>query len=285
MRTFYSKSYLAAIAVITATWLGACTTDGKVTIECTINEKTEKIETTADKTDCDVFRAKAKAGQALTTAETPPVTTNTTTPTPANASKPKGKPNLKPPFEAPLVAGKPPISGLIEPTNKIKRQEELNSKVGTEKRDPFTAIPGSLPAPPPAVVVKAPTLPTPTVRVKDPEPPSTAEASAVLVTGIMDIGGTKYALVNAPGEPTSRAIAVGQKFISNQVLLKRIDNVTSTPLIILEQNGVEVTRPIGQPVVAALPNANSTAPALTNINPDGDRPPSGVILPPATKAR
>jgi hypothetical protein len=86
------------------------------------------------------------------------------------------------------------------------------------------------------------------------EPPSTTEASAVLVSGLLDIGGSKYAIINAPGEPTSRPISVGQSFINGTVLFKRVQDISGDTFVILEQNGVEVPRPIGnQATPAASP--------------------------------
>jgi hypothetical protein len=147
----------------------------------------------------------------------------------------------------------------LEPTNKAQRQEELTGKLSGIERDPFATIPGSVPPPPapprPAFVPRPQTIPNATPQVKIVpvvvEPPSTVEASAVLVSGILDIGGSKYAIINAPGEPTSRSVAVGQTFVNGKVLFKQIKNVSGTTFVILEQNGVEVTKPVGKQSVAA----------------------------------
>jgi len=152
----------------------------------------------------------------------------------------------------------------LEPTSKTQRQNELSAKLSTVERDPFITIPGSIPTPigtpPPPKVVRRPVnnvkvTPVPIAPV---EPPSTTEASAVLVSGILDIGGSRYAIINAPGEPTSRPVSLGQTFAGGKVLFKRIDSISGAAFVILEQNGVEVPRPIGkQPIAEAPKPANN----------------------------
>lgn len=231
---------LYLVAVLATVWLGACTTDGGVVIKCTINGETKEFTTSPGREDCDKIRANPTA------AATPPATTIAATP--ADVKKTEA-----PIFATPVVAQ--PTAGLVEPTNKAQRQEELSSKASSGDRDPFVIIPGSVPPPPEAPrppVVRRPTF-TPQVTIKPVEPPSTVEASAVLISGILDIGGSKYAIVNAPGEPTSRPISLGQTFAGGKVLFKRIQDVAGSTFVILEQNGVEVTRPVGKQAIAETP--------------------------------
>jgi hypothetical protein len=244
---------LYLVATVATVLLGACTTDSGITIKCTINKETKEFVTSPGREDCEKIRANPIA--ASTTAPTAPITpvTPATPPVPVVVT--------------PLVLNTP---GFLEPTSKTQRQNEVSAKLSTVERDPFVTIPGSvpIPTPPPAPrvtprrvnnnivkVIKAP--------IKPVEPPSTIEASAVLVSGILDIGGSKYAIINAPGEPTSRPVSLGQTFASGKVLFKRIDSISGAAFVILEQNGVEVPRPVGKQPVAEAPKPPQPANNLT----------------------
>lgn len=239
MRKIYTITAIASL------WLGACTTDSGLQISCTIRDPqtntnvTKEFVTSPGRENCDQIRAaEAKAP----TAAIPPATT----------PQVPGTPNEAPIFAEPVV--EQPTAGLVEPTNKAARQEEALAKVSGSQRDPFINIPGSTPPPPTPTVVPNPARPrftrTP-VRVKPVEPPSTVEASAVLVSGILELGGNKFAIINAPGEPTSRSVSVGQTFVQGKVLFKRIEEIAGSSFVVLEQNGIEVTRPVGKEAVNA----------------------------------
>jgi hypothetical protein len=230
---------LYLVAVLATVWLGACTTDSGVVIKCTINGETKEFTLSPGREDCDKIRAN------------PTAAVTTTVPTATTGAN--GKTAETPIFATPVVAQ--PTSGLVEPTNKAQRQDELVAKASSGDRDPFVVIPGSVPLPPEAPrppVIRRPTF-IPQVTIKPVEPPSTVEASAVQVSGILDIGGSKYAIVNAPGEPTSRPISLGQTFAGGKVLFKRIQDAGGNTFVILEQNGVEVTRPVGKQAIAEAP--------------------------------
>jgi hypothetical protein len=88
------------------------------------------------------------------------------------------------------------------------------------------SIPGGIPTMPP--------IPQPTL------------AREVEVTGVVTIGNTTQAIVKAPNEPSSRYVSVGQRLANGQVLVKRIDmNPGSDPVVILEENGIEVPVVVG----------------------------------------
>jgi hypothetical protein len=83
-------------------------------------------------------------------------------------------------------------------------------------------------------------------------------AQAVKVTGVVQIGSTVHAIVNAPNEPSSRYVRVGQRLSNGQVLVKRIEmNQGSEPVVVLEQNGVEVQTAVGEGGPATEPTAAS----------------------------
>jgi hypothetical protein len=60
---------------------------------------------------------------------------------------------------------------------------------------------------------------------------------------VVQIGVVPQAIVKAPNEPTSRYVEVGQRLSNGQVLVKNIIvGPGSNPVIVLEQNGVEVVK-------------------------------------------
>lgn len=80
----------------------------------------------------------------------------------------------------------------------------------------------------------------------------TSLANAIEVSGVIEAGGTVSAIVQVPGEPTSRYVNVGDYLAGGSVLVKRID-ATGEPVVILEQGGVEVIRSVGSSaIVGAL---------------------------------
>lgn len=80
-----------------------------------------------------------------------------------------------------------------------------------------------------------------------PPPPSTDTAEAVAVTGVVTVGGSTQAIVVAPGEPTSRYVGVGQRIAGGKVLVKRVEYREGLdPIVILEENGVEVSKAVGE---------------------------------------
>jgi hypothetical protein len=76
--------------------------------------------------------------------------------------------------------------------------------------------------------------------------PQPTLARQVEVTGVVKIGGTVQAIVKAPNEPTSRYVGIGQRLSNGQILVKRIElNPGSDPIVILEENGIEVPVMVG----------------------------------------
>ena len=82
-----------------------------------------------------------------------------------------------------------------------------------------------------------------------PEPEEVFEptlAQDVVVSGLYEANGRTRIIVQAPEESSSRYVEVGQYLSNGQVLVKRIDkNHFPSPMIILEQSGVEVAKTIG----------------------------------------
>ena len=152
-------------------------------------------------------------------------------------------------------------AGLIQSTNVNQRTQQVQQG----RPDPFAglfAIPKPIPKPvvvakpkstpplpqppvirPPQPVIK-PTLPTPPAPVEPPEPDL---AKGVSVLGVIEIANQYQAIVKVPNEATSRYVSEGQRLSDGEVLVKRIEMSSgSEPIVILEQNGIEVTRAVGQ---------------------------------------
>ncbi|MGF1519162.1 MAG: hypothetical protein ACFCVB_15375 [Nodosilinea sp.] len=92
------------------------------------------------------------------------------------------------------------------------------------------------PATPPPLA-PLPALPQPTL------------AEAVQVSGVMTIGNENFAVVQTSAG--SQYVRVGQRVSNGQVLIKRIDLRGSEPMVVLEENGIEVSRPVSSPVQAS----------------------------------
>ncbi len=86
-----------------------------------------------------------------------------------------------------------------------------------------------------------------------PQLPKPALAEAVLVTGVMTIGNENFAVVQTSAG--SQYVRAGQRVSNGQVLVKRIDMRGSDPVVVLEENGIEVSRPVGAPSTAEEPAA------------------------------
>jgi hypothetical protein len=71
-------------------------------------------------------------------------------------------------------------------------------------------------------------------------------AKAVEVSGIIQAGGQTQVVIKLPTESFSRYVEVGDRLLDGKVLVKRIEGSNSlTPIVILEEVGVEVSRKVG----------------------------------------
>ncbi|WP_019500669.1 hypothetical protein [Pseudanabaena sp. PCC 6802] len=265
-------------------WSGVLVTTTVLLSACTVGESTP----TATSSPSPVA--------ASPPATTPSPATSTTTAPSTSKSAVKVTPDAakKPLFNKAFVASQNTIAGLINTTDKLQRLDLLSKKVNVttnRQRDPFAVLPGSLPPLPVLPSQTKPQLPSPAPRVrvgKPPvlPPPDPTEAKSINVSGVMEMDGTQYAIVNVPGEPTPRYVKVGQRLVNNQVLVKRIETA-GTPTVIFQQFNVEVPRPVG--LLAVAPNAPANS-GLANPNAPTPNtgttvtPPTGVILPPAPNA-
>ena len=71
-------------------------------------------------------------------------------------------------------------------------------------------------------------------------------AENVVITGLVESSDRIELIVRAPEETSARYVEIGQYLSNGQVLVKRIEHSFPTPVVILEQNGVEVKKPVGE---------------------------------------
>lgn len=165
---------------------------------------------------------------------------------------------------------------------------------------------------PPPVRAQPPNEPLvqPTPIAALPSVPRPVIAPTVSVSGIVQLGGEPYAILRAGSEP-ERYVRVGDR-IAGGVRVKRIDTLAFEPQVILEENGIEVSRPVGDggteaeagpvaalpplatPATSAAPTpaAQTTAPGLPPIAPASAAPllppqsevPGSLLLSPAESA-
>lgn len=110
--------------------------------------------------------------------------------------------------------------------------------------------PSSLPALPPLPVNSAPSIPNSLPAL--PPVTRTSLADAIEITGVVQVGGKVTAIVQSPTESTARYIQPGEYLANGNVLLKRIImSKNGEPMIVLQQNGVEVIKSIGSTRVAS----------------------------------
>ena len=119
----------------------------------------------------------------------------------------------------------PKFPDVIRP-KPIARQKTASRPLASSPLNGRPGVPGGIPIMPP--------IPQPTL------------AREVEVTGVVTIGRSTQAIVRAPGEPSSRYVSAGQRLANGQVLVKRIEmNPGSDPVVILEENGMEVSIMVG----------------------------------------
>ncbi|MBF2049782.1 MAG: hypothetical protein EDM05_028045 [Leptolyngbya sp. IPPAS B-1204] len=112
---------------------------------------------------------------------------------------------------------------------------------------------------------RTPAKPAPTSPIAAAPPrPQPVLARAVEVTGVVQIGDQVYAIVNAPNEPTSRYVQPGQRLAGGQVLVRRIEMNRAEPVVILEQNGVEVVRAVGEGGAAPADTPAAATPTVSS---------------------
>ncbi len=158
----------------------------------------------------------------------------------------------KPVPSIPIIPVIPPLNfGVPSPSR--PRQTSIIARLPSRPRvTPSPRVisnPRIIPNPQPTKIATPPVLPGPLPSFKPelPRLPEPTLAQNVEVTGVIQVDGQPEAIVKAPNEPSSRYVMVGQRLANGQVLVKRIEmNEGSTPIVILEQYGIEVARAVGE---------------------------------------
>jgi hypothetical protein len=112
---------------------------------------------------------------------------------------------------------------------------------------------------------------TPSTSTSDinlPSLPKAPEPASVKVSGILVVGGEPRAIVQAPDEPTSRTVGIGDSLSGGKLFVKSIDTSDrNEPKVIFQQGGIEFSVAVGkEPVLiasAALPQLS--APPLPRL--------------------
>ncbi|MCS7292410.1 MAG: hypothetical protein RMI89_05450 [Gloeomargarita sp. SKYBB_i_bin120] len=71
-------------------------------------------------------------------------------------------------------------------------------------------------------------------------------ANMIIVHGVVQVGDQVQAIVKTPNESSARYVRAGQRLESGLVLVKRIEARGVQPVVVFEQDGVQVARAVGQ---------------------------------------
>jgi hypothetical protein len=147
-----------------------------------------------------------------------------------------------------LVTKTPQVTPPSQPKSAVPLAPIARNPAGTGIR----LTPQSWPAPvtpqvlPPLPVSNLPVLP---VNQLPPAPLSvspTSLAEAIEITGVVQTSGRLVAIIKAPDEQTARYVQVGESMSGGRVVLKQIVmSRQGEPRVILQENGVQVTKSIG----------------------------------------
>lgn len=102
-----------------------------------------------------------------------------------------------------------------------------------------------------------------------PPAPKPEQATAMEVSGVIEVAGTTQVIVKLASESFSRYIEVGERVANGKVLVKRVEGQnTLSPTVVLEEVGIEVPRKIGDRVSKG--EASPTTPITPDAAPKGD---------------
>lgn len=147
-----------------------------------------------------------------------------------------------------------------------RSQGSIASRPGSSQQGPiaFRPRPGTAGLPP----VGVPSVPPPPPFTPSlPRLPEPTLAKSVQVTGVVVVGGVPTAIVKVPNEP-DRYVQEGQRLLNGQVLVKRIEiNRGPTPVVVLEQYGIEVAKQVGERPAGSPENPESPTASLPVLTP------------------
>ncbi len=86
--------------------------------------------------------------------------------------------------------------------------------------------------------------------------PTAAEptlARTVGISGVIEVAGKTQVIVRLPNESFSRYVEIGDRIYDGKIKVKRVEGEqTLSPIVILEESGVEVSRKVGELATTAL---------------------------------
>lgn len=134
---------------------------------------------------------------------------------------------------------------------------------------------------PPAIGLLPPPVPNPKITPLLPKLPEPTQAKGIEVTGVVEVAGVPNAIIKAPDEPTTRSVREGERLSNGQVLVKRIEmNQGPSPVVILEQFGIEVARQVGDKATTGKAGTSNPNPDATTEPPPPPPPPDTESAPP-----
>ena len=120
------------------------------------------------------------------------------------------------------------------------------SPAASPASSPARSLPPVAVKPAPHPSPGGPNAPLPSKQPSTPPQPVAAIAQDVVVTGVIQVGNTTQIILKAPNEAHSRYVQLGQYLANQQVLVKRVDRQNEVPVVVLEQNGIEVFKSVGE---------------------------------------
>ena len=184
-------------------------------------------------------------------------------PAPPASNPSRSLPSPSSPARSPVAppASSPARSPVAPPASSPARSPAAPASNPSRSSPPSASKPARSPAAPPAkpdrslppVAVKPapsspgePNAPSPSEQPSTPPQPVATIAQGVVVTGVIRIGGTTQIILKAPNEAHSRYVQPGQYLANQQVLVKRVERQNEMPVVVLEQNGIEVFKSVGE---------------------------------------
>jgi hypothetical protein len=153
---------------------------------------------------------------------------------------------------APIEPAKDKVPAL-NPAPKPKVAVGNKPATKTPARKPNVA---TKPAPP-TVVIKPLPEPIKVAPTTIPAKPEAKLAATVGISGIMQVDGKTQVIVKLPNESFSRYVEVGDRIYDGKVRIKRVEGEQSlSPMVVLEESGVEVSRRVGDAPGAAPKEGN-----------------------------
>ena len=150
-----------------------------------------------------------------------------------------------------LIPSSPAEAISLPPVNGQKDPGTPSSVDGQETPE---EAPLSLPPLDSQPIAELPPLPTeigPAIPPPPQVPPTISEN--VQVTGVVEVGGEVQVIVQLPGSSSGRYVRVGDVIAGGRVLVKRVDGIQGTnPIVILEEDGSEYPRFLGEPPTIAM---------------------------------